>query len=137
VVDDAPFTAVEVTATGTGRDQILRFRTNLDDEVIADAAHPIRVVLTRGRAEPAPYLRVRPALSKPIAVNAAGPADPQPPGLEALILRAVYYHLVELGDYHSPHGHSPDGKLMFGVWSCGVFFPLGEIDDDLSEDSQA
>jgi hypothetical protein len=132
VVDDAPFTAVEVTATGTGRDQILRFRTNLDDEVIADAAHPIRVALTRGSAEPAPYLRVRPALSGAIAVNAAAPADLQPPGLEALILRAVYYHLVELGDYHSP-----DGKLMFGVWSCGVFFPLGEIDGDLSEDSQA
>src|SRR6185295_20248394 len=31
LVDDAPFVAVEVTATGRGRDQILVFRTNVDD----------------------------------------------------------------------------------------------------------
>lgn len=140
VVDDAPFTAVEVAATGTGRDQVLRFRTNLDDEVIADAAHPIRVILAPDSGEPAPYLRVRPALSQPTAATApavtavapATSADQHPPGLEALILRAVYYHLVELGDYHRS-----DGKLMFGVWSCGVFFPLGEIDGDPREDTRA
>ena len=131
VVDDAPFTAVEVTATGTGRDQVLCFRTNLDDEVTADAAHPIRMILAPGNTEPAPYLRVRPALSRPATAD-AGDLPSQPPGLEALILRSVYYHLVELGDYHSA-----DGKLMFGVWSCGDFFPLGEVDNDWPQDGRA
>jgi hypothetical protein len=120
VVDDAPFTAVEVTASGRGRDQVLRFRTNLDDDVTADAAHPIRVALTPGGPEPAPYIRVRPAL--PVAsVSISG--DPHSPGLDALILRSVYYHLVEMGDYQQQQG-----KSLFGVWSCGIFFPLGEIE---------
>src|SRR5579871_2194086 len=45
VVDDAPFTAVEMTITGTGTDQAVSFRTNLDDTVTADAVHPLRVAL--------------------------------------------------------------------------------------------
>lgn len=114
IVDDAPFTAVEVTATGSGRDQVLRFRTNLDEEITADAAHPIRLGYGTDRLEPAPYIRVRPALL---------PLTPVPQGLDALILRGVYYHLVEMGDINIR-----DGREAFGVWSCGVFFPLGEIE---------
>lgn len=132
IVDDAPFTAVEVTATGSGRDQVLRFRTNLDDEVTADAGHPIRVVLTPGSGAPAPYLRVRPALPSTTATQAL-PTEVQPLGLDALILRSVYYHLVEMGDYHLS-----GGKTAFGVWSCGVFFPLGTIDDaEIERDGDA
>jgi hypothetical protein len=37
--------------------------------------------------------------------------------LEALIARSVYYDLVEIAE-------EVDGKL--GVWSAGVFFPLGD-----------
>ena len=37
-VEDAPFIAVEMTAEGAGRDQIIRFRTNVDDMVTLDAA---------------------------------------------------------------------------------------------------
>src|ERR1700741_946236 len=36
-VDEVPFTAVEVNAAGAGESQSLTFRTNLDDEVTADA----------------------------------------------------------------------------------------------------
>jgi hypothetical protein len=115
MVDDAAFTAVEVTASGQGRNQILRFRTNLDDEVIADTGHPLHLAAGRDRAEPAPYLRVRPALS---------PMAPAVPGLEALILRPVYYHLIELGEVSMING-----REVFGVWSCGVFFALGEIEE--------
>lgn len=104
-VDDAPFTAVEVTARGTGRDQELSFRTNLDDFVIADCEHPIRVSYHREAGEPSPYVLVR-------------------PGLEALILRPVFYHLVELGEVRSI-----DGMDQLGVWSRGQFFPLGQLDD--------
>jgi len=113
VVDDAPFTAVEVTATGSGRDQVLRFRTNLDEEVTADAAHPLRVVTHGTDRVPAPYLRVRPGLAA---------ATDATPGLDALILRSVYYHLVEMGEERVI-----DGRSVFGVWSAGSFFALGDF----------
>jgi len=44
-------------------------------------------------------------------------------GLEARILRPVYYHLVELGEFAER-----DGVAQLGVWSCGHFFPLGRVD---------
>jgi hypothetical protein len=44
-------------------------------------------------------------------------------GLEALILRPVYYHLVELGEFAVL-----DSAEQLGVRSCGRFFPLGRID---------
>ncbi len=104
-VDDAPFTAVEVTATGANRDQELTFRTNLDDFVIADCDHPIRVSYHRDKGEPSPYVLVR-------------------PGLEALMLRPVFYHLVELGEVRAV-----DGIEQLGVWSRGQFFVLGQLQD--------
>ena len=104
LVEDAPFTAVEVTAERPGPDQRLIFRTNLDEIVALDEDHPLRM----GSGEPddaaaRPYLLVRDRL-------------------EARILRAVYYHLVELGEQQ---GES------FGVWSNGRFFPLGTLDPTL------
>ena len=44
-VEDAPFVAVEMTAEGEGREQMLKFRTNLDEWVTADADHPIWLVI--------------------------------------------------------------------------------------------
>jgi hypothetical protein len=109
-VDDAPFTAVEVAATGGGPDQALTFRTNLDEFVIADCDHPIRVAHRRNRTnqpggEPRPYVLVR-------------------PGLEALILRPVFYHLVDLGEVRQV-----EGMEQLGVWSRGQFFALGHLQD--------
>ena len=104
LVDDAPFVAVEVDAAGEGRDRRLTFRTNVDDIVTADAAHPIRVDHDPASGEPSPYITVR-------------------EGLEARILRPVYYHLVEMGEFAER-----DGAEQLGVWSCGRFFPLGRID---------
>jgi hypothetical protein len=101
IVDDAPFVAVELAASGTGRGQTLRFRTNIDDWVEADAAHPIRVTHGPDSGEPSPYILVR-------------------DGLEALIVRSVYYHLVELAVEREQ-----DGETVLGVWSKKKFFPLG------------
>jgi hypothetical protein len=126
VVEDAPFTAVEVMADGTGRNQTLRLRTNLDEEVVVDDGHPIWVTSDPASGEPAPYLRVRPAVPAAMAPSRpfARPAEGRPPfGLDALILRSVYYHLVELGT-----DDVIEGRPVFGVWSSGAFFPLGEID---------
>lgn len=107
LVDDAPFTAVEVTATGKGHDQALTFRTNLDEFVIAGLDHPIRVShrgdQSRQEDEPRPYVLIR-------------------PGLEALVLRSVYYHLVDLSEIRQI-----EGVEQLGVWSRGQFFPLGHL----------
>jgi len=99
-VDDAPFVAVDFTATGTGRDQRLTFETNVGDFAEAGPAHPIRVVRDPATGEPAPYVMIR-------------------AGLEALIDRKSFYRLVELG-MHEEH----EGARWFGLWSGGVFFPV-------------
>ena len=104
IVDDAPFVAVELAASGTGRSQTLRFRTNIDDWVEADAAHPIRVARAPDSGEPRPYILVR-------------------DGLEALIARSAYYHLVELAVEREA-----GGETVLGVWSKETFFPLGSLE---------
>jgi hypothetical protein len=105
LVEDAPFTAVEVTAGGDGSRQVLRFRTNLDEEVDAGPEHPIRVDHDPESGAPSPYVLIR-------------------DGLEALILRPVYYHLVELG-----REERIGGEMQFGVWSKGQFFILGPVEE--------
>lgn len=102
-VEDAPFLAVELTATGDGADQVLSLRTNVDAVVTVDADHPIRVDMNPETGAPAPYAILD-------------------GGIEAKIARAVYYELVSLG-VEKNHG----GDLL-GVWSSGVFFPLGNLD---------
>lgn len=95
-VDDAPFVAVDFTATGAGPDQRLTFATNVGDETLAGPDNPIRVTRDPATGEPAPYVHVR-------------------RGLEALIDRKSFYRLVDLGVER-------DGA--FGVWSAGEFFPF-------------
>lgn len=102
-VEDAPFTAVELQVEGTGRNQVLRFRTNLDDWVEAGPDHPIRVETNPATGEPSPYILVRDRL-------------------EALILRPVFYQLVEIGE-ETEEGGTP----RLGVWSKGTFFTLGSL----------
>jgi hypothetical protein len=95
MVEGEPFIAVTMTREGQGRDQRLTFRTNVDDEVTADRAHPISF-----RTEPAdghaPFVVVR-------------------DGLRARLARPVYYELAELAV------KTGEGT---GVWSGGVFFPF-------------
>lgn len=113
-VEDVPFVAVELSVKGQGRGQTLSFRTNLDDWVEAGAAHPLRIAAgaTQNAGEgngdervgPRPYIEVR-------------------DGLEARILRPVYYELAELAVSAPAGDGAPPGTL--GVWSGGLFFPLG------------
>lgn len=99
-VEDVPFVAVEVRAEGAGRDQRLIFRSNLDEEAIAGEAHPLRIATEPASGATIPYILIR-------------------DGLEARILRPVFYHLVEFGEQNGE---------QFGVWSSGRFFPLGRLD---------
>jgi hypothetical protein len=95
-VDDAPFTAVRMKVAGEGNFQVVSFETNVDDEVTADAAHPLRFAVEKGTDGLKPYVLVR-------------------TGLEALVSRALFYDLVAAG--------TVEGE-WFGVWSAGQFFPM-------------
>ena len=100
-VEDAPFVAVELAVEGSGYDQVLRFRTNLDEWTEAGPERPIRIEPRDARSGPRPYVMVRDAL-------------------EALIARPVFYELVALA---RPEG---EGAQEMGVWSKGAFFALGQ-----------
>ena len=106
LVEDAPFVAVEMTARGEGEEQVLAFRTNLDEWAEAGPDHPIRVVHNPETGEPAPYVEVR-------------------KGLEARIQRSVFYELV---DRAVPKGE--DAEAEVGVWSNKTFFALGRLPGD-------
>lgn len=96
-VEDAPFLAVEMAVEGEGKDQRLTFRTNVDDVVTIDAAHPIRFVAVPPDGGLKPYITVRGRL-------------------EALVTRALYADLVGLAIENEA------GAL--GLWSSGVWFAL-------------
>lgn len=106
-VEDVPFVAVGLSVTGQGRGQTLTFTTNLEAEVTAGPDHPIRVATDPTTGEPRPYIRVK------------GPAATP---LEARINRAIFYDLVERAE--------PGDAGEIGVWSQGVFFPLGRVEGD-------
>lgn len=103
-VDDVPFVAVELSVKGAGDAQRLRFRTNLDEWVDAGADHPLRIAEGRESEGPSPYILVR-------------------EGLEARILRPVYYQLADLAVPAPPSPGQAEDAL--GVWSNGMFFVLG------------
>ena len=101
-VDDAPFLAIRMTTSGRGRAQSIVFETNVDDQVIVNADHPLRFSDEAGTDGLKPYVRVR-------------------ANLDALVNRALFYDLVALGVVENG---------WFGVWSAGEFFkmkPASEI----------
>ena len=96
-VEDAPFVAIDVEWEGEGEQCNLAFRTNLDDVVVADQEHPIRVeTATNG---PRRYVEVR-------------------DGLRALIARSVYYRMVNLVEASAEQGRGLE------IWSRGTKFRL-------------
>ena len=101
-VEDVPFVAVELLATGTGSGQRLRLRSNLDEWVTIGPEHPLRLRRSAATGDEAlvPYVEFR-------------------PGLEARLARPVYYQLVDLGEERRE-----GGRTRFGVWSEGRFFAL-------------
>ena len=105
MVEDAPFIAVEVFANGEARNQIISVRTNIDQIVTLDETHPLFVEFDMATGEPSPYVRTD-------------------GNLTARLSRSVYYQLVELGTEREI-----DDKRVLGVWSCGVFFVLGALEE--------
>ncbi len=104
-VVDVPFTAVEMFVENKcdKQKQVISFRTNLDYRVEVGGDNPLFVKLAEDE-EPSPYIHVR-------------------DGLDALIVRSVFYDLVnlsELGDF--------DGdKAPLLAYSNGTAYKIGEI----------
>jgi len=103
-VADVPFLAVEMFTAGAGREMVISFRTNMDEIVTVDASHPLRIAESGASGEPSPYVMVR-------------------NGLEARLTRSVYYELVAQG-----WEEDLEGEKVYGLWSSGIFFPLGRLD---------
>lgn len=99
-VDDVAFTAVDFEAMGSGRDQQIVFKTNLDDVVLLDADHRLLVGhnLKYGFT---PYLHVR-------------------NGLHARLLNDVFYRLA---DYVECAEADP-----LVIWSAGERFVVSGVE---------
>lgn len=104
-VDDAPFLAVAMAVAGAGREQLITFTTNLDDEVTVDAAHPLRFAAEAETQGLKPYVLVRGRL-------------------EALVARPIFYDLVALGAVERQ-----DAVDWFGVWSGGRFWSMARAEE--------
>jgi hypothetical protein len=104
-VDDVPFLAVEMQVEKAGSaDQVLHFRSNVDDWVACGPEHGLRFATDPATEGLTPYLHVR-------------------RDLWAKVTRAVFYDLVELGEERMI-----DGTMMFGVASMGAFFAMAPAD---------
>ena len=102
VVDDAPFLAVEMSASDGEAGRVLRFRTNVDDWIAAGPDHALRFETQSETGGLKPYLHVR-------------------RDLWAKVTRALFYDLVALGEERDVQG-----TTMFGVFSQGEFFAMAE-----------
>jgi uncharacterized protein len=100
VVDDAPFTAVELQVRDRREGRQLCFRTNVDDWVACGAGHPLRFDQETGTGGLKPYLHIR-------------------RNLWAKVTRTVFYELVDLGETREIAG-----RLTFGVASVGQFYAM-------------
>ncbi|WP_374831546.1 DUF1285 domain-containing protein [Paenochrobactrum pullorum] len=101
-VEDAHFIAVEMSVSP---DQLLRFRTHLDDYVEADAHHPLRFEIDAVTGGVKPYINVRGRL-------------------EARLTRALTYDLLALGEEADV-----DGEAMFVIRSKGQVFAVMAMRD--------
>jgi hypothetical protein len=100
VVDDAPFTAVELRVEDDARARQLCFRTNVDDWVACGADHPLHFETEAATGGLKPYVHVR-------------------RDLWAKVARTVFYDLVDLAETREIAG-----ALMFGVASAGQFYAM-------------
>jgi hypothetical protein len=98
-VDATAFRAVEMTSEGEGGGRRIALRLDSGDLVIVGPDHPLSIVPTA--AGPSPRVLVR-------------------HGLEAELVRPVYYELAEIA--------LADGAEPPGVWSDGQFFALEQAE---------
>ena len=102
-VEDAPFIATELIVINPGPNQIIQFKTNIEQIITLDKKHPLRVAVNKKTQEPRPYLGLE-------------------YGMEARISRSTFYQLVELGTIISN-----DKENNYGVWSKKIFFNISSL----------
>ena len=103
-VDDAPFVANLVEVIEQNQQSAIVFTTNLDDRIVIDGDHPIRIEIDQQSQTPRPYVHCR-------------------DGLEALISRRAFFELTSLASETIR-----DGKLYLTVSSLNQTFDLGCVD---------
>ena len=103
-VDDAPFVAGLVDIIKDNQQSAIVFTTNLDDRIMVDDAHRIRVEVDPETQTPRPYVHCR-------------------DGLDALISRSAFFDLINLTEEQER-----DGKLYLTASSLGQTFDLGCVD---------
>jgi len=96
-VEATAFRAVEMTTEGDGPERWIALSLDSGDALIVGHEHPLKIVATASGFSPRALVRH---------------------GLEAEIVRSVYYELAELA---LAEGHNPSG-----IWSDGLFFSLEE-----------
>ena len=104
-VDVAPILITDVDVLERSTGQLIQFTTQFGELLTLNAENPLRVAVDAVTQEPTPYVHVR-------------------QGLEGLLHRNVFYRLVA----HAVEAQV-DGRSAWGVWSAGVFFPLGWSDE--------
>jgi hypothetical protein len=99
VVEDAPFQAVAMSASGAGAARALAVRTDVDDLVEVNSAHPLRFEVD-GDGGLKPYVMVR-------------------RNLWARFTRALTYELVDMAETAER-----EGQTWLGVHAGGLFHPM-------------
>ncbi|KAF0110725.1 MAG: hypothetical protein FD163_1972 [Hyphomonadaceae bacterium] len=100
-VDDAPFIGIRIDCHNPGPQQNLIVTTNVGETILVSQINPLRVAINPSTREPRPYVKVRGRL-------------------EALLLRAPFYELVE-------YGVAKGNK--FGIYSNGTFFEVDSLNE--------
>lgn len=99
-VEDVPFLLVAFRVNDEGGQPLLCFKSNVNEWVGVDRAHPLEIHPDPKTGDAVPYIRVR-------------------EGIYAKLARNVYYELME---YLLTHGQMQNG--VRGVLSAGEFFAL-------------
>lgn len=76
-VEDAPFVAISLIKENNNNIDNLYFVTNMQEKILLSKNNPIEIKINKKNDEPSPYVLVR-------------------KNLKALILRSVFYELIEL-----------------------------------------
>lgn len=104
-VEDAHFIIVEMNVHEYDGNQVITFRTNMDDVIEAGPENPLRFITVEDNEGVKPYVLVRGRL-------------------EGVLARSVMYELISHGEEIEV-----DGKLMFSIRSNGEVFPIMPADE--------
>ena len=104
-VEDAPFVATLVEKISADGDTAIVFTTNLDERILLDGDHGLRIETDPESGAPRPYVQMH-------------------AGLEALIGRNAFFDLINFAEERER-----DGATYLVVKSLGQEFELGSIDE--------